>query len=121
MDAGIPIIAFDPAGIWRWLRVANKGAGYPVVVAGGEQPDLPLTPDGAPEIVRAAMREGVSLVVDLYSMKLSKADWHRIVERSVRVLLYENKAHAARPARRALTPRSRSWRAWVATRSSATR
>jgi hypothetical protein len=96
MDAGIPIVAFDPAGIWRWLRVANKAPGYPVVVAGGDKPDLPLTPDGAPEIVRAAMREGVSIVLDLYSMKLSKADWHRIVERSIRVLLYENKDHGLR-------------------------
>lgn len=96
MDAGIPIVAFDPAGIWRWLRVAGTGSGYPVVVAGGDKPDLPLTPDGAPEIVRAAMREGVSLVLDLYSMKLSKADWHRIVERCVRVLLYENKDHGLR-------------------------
>jgi uncharacterized protein len=96
MDAGIPIVAFDPAGIWRWLKVGDRGKGYPVVVAGGEQPDLPLTPDSAPEIVRAAMHEGVSLVLDLYSMRLSKADWHRIVERSVRVLLYENKAHGLR-------------------------
>jgi Mn-dependent DtxR family transcriptional regulator len=96
MDAGVPIVAFDPAGIWRWLRVAGAGPGYPVVVAGGDKPDLPLTPDGAPEIVRAAMREGVSIVLDLYSMKLSKADWHRIVERSVRVLLYENKNYGLR-------------------------
>lgn len=97
MDAGIPIIAFDPIGVWRYLKVPGpKGVGYPVVVAGGEHGDLPLTPDGAPEIVRAAMQAGVSLVLDLYSMKLSKADWRRIVERCVRVLLYENKAHGLR-------------------------
>jgi Mn-dependent DtxR family transcriptional regulator len=96
MDAGIPIVALDPTGIWRWLRVGAKGKGYSIVVAGGEQPDLPLTPDSAPEIVRAAMAEGVSIVLDLYSMKLSKADWHRIVERAVRVLLYENKGRGIR-------------------------
>lgn len=96
MDAGIPILAFDPVGIWRFLRVAGKGPGYPVVVAGGEHGDLPLTPEAAPEIVRAAMAAGVSLVIDLYSMNLSKADWKRIVESCVRTLLYENKKHGLR-------------------------
>lgn len=96
MDAGIPIIAFDPIGIWRFLRVEGKGNGFPVVVAGGEHGDLPLTPQSAPEIVRAAMREGVSLIIDLYSMELSKADWRRIVETSIKVLLYENKPRGLR-------------------------
>ena len=32
MDDGIPFIAFDPIGIWRYLKVGRKGAGYPVVV-----------------------------------------------------------------------------------------
>lgn len=94
--AGIPFVAFDPIGLWRFLRVAGRGAGFPVVVAGGAHADLPLSPQSAPEIVRAAMREGVSLVIDLYSMELSKADWKRIVEKSVRVLLYENKTHGLR-------------------------
>lgn len=96
MDGGIPIIAFDPIGIWRFLRVEGNGAGYPIVVAGGEHGDLPLTPASAPEIVRAAMREGISLVVDLYSMELSKADWRRIVETCIKVLLYENKTKGLR-------------------------
>lgn len=96
MDAGVPIIAFDPIGVWRFLQVGAKGAGYPIVVAGGEHGNLPLSPESAPEIVRAAMREGVSLVLDLYSMELSKADWKRIVQSSVRTLLYENKAFGLR-------------------------
>jgi hypothetical protein len=96
MDAHIPIVVFDPIGVWRFLRVEGSGAGYPVVVAGGEHGDLPLTPKSAPEIVRAAMREGISLVIDLYSMELSKADWRRIVEASVKVLLFENKASGLR-------------------------
>lgn len=96
LDAGIPFVAFDPIGVWRHLRVPGRGAGYPVVVAGGAAGDLPLTPASAPEIVRAAMREGVSLVLDLYSMDLSKSDWKRIVEACVRLMLYENKAHGLR-------------------------
>lgn len=95
MDDGIPFIAFDPIGIWRYLKVGKAGAGYPVVVA-GEQGDLPLTPESAPDIVRAAMKENISLVVDLYSMHLSKKDWRTIVEKSIRLLLYENKPYGLR-------------------------
>jgi len=90
MDDGIPFIAFDPIGIWRYLKVGKQGAGYPVVVA-GDNGDLPLTPQSAPAIVRAAMKENVSLVLDLYSMSLSKKDWRDIVENCIRLLLYENK------------------------------
>lgn len=97
MLAGVPIIAFDPIGLWRHLKSGVGGKeGFPVVVAGGEGADLPLTVAAAPEIVRAAMREGVSLVIDLYDMNLSKADWKRIVMSCVRVLLYENKGHGLR-------------------------
>ncbi len=90
MENNIPIIAFDPIGVWRHLKTGNKGKGFPIVVA-GDNGDLPLTPESAPDIVRAAMRENVSLVIDLYSMALSKADWKKIVEQCIRLLLYENK------------------------------
>lgn len=93
LDHRVPVIVFDAIGVWHTLknpsRAAN-GKGYPIVVAGGEHPDLPLTPEGAPEIVRAAIRENISLVIDLYSAKLSKADWRRIVQACSRTLLYEN-------------------------------
>lgn len=94
--ASIPFVAFDPSGVWKFLRVPGAGAGLPIVVAGGKVPDLPLTPQSAPEIVRAAMRANVSLVLDLYDIHMSKADWSRIVESCVRVLLYENGEHGLR-------------------------
>jgi hypothetical protein len=96
LEAGIPFVAFDPIGIWKYLRVAGKGPGYSVVVAGGRNGDLPLTPQSAPEIVRAAMRENIPLVIDLYDIHLSKADWKKVVEQSVRLLLYENGDHGLR-------------------------
>lgn len=96
MDAGIPIVALDPIGIWRFLRVAGTGLGFPIVVAGGEHGDLPLSPENATEIMRAALREGISVVFDLYSMELSKSDWRKIVEAVVRTLLYENKGKGVR-------------------------
>jgi hypothetical protein len=90
LDNSIPFIAFDPIGIWRNLKVPGAGKGYKVVVAHPDKGDLPLTPESAPEIVRAAMKNNISLIIDLYSVKLTKADWRRIVESCVRVLLHEN-------------------------------
>ena len=95
LNAGIPFVAFDPIGVWRNLKLPGTGKGYEVVVA-GDDADLALTPETAPEIVRAAMRENIPLVIDLYSMSLSKADWKRIVESCVRILLFENKRHGMR-------------------------
>ncbi len=100
LEAGVPITVFDPIGVWKWLRVpAATGSGkrgYEVVVAGGQDGDLPLTPSTTAAIVRAAMQDGVSLVLDLYSMQLSKADWKAIVEQGVKTMLYENGKHGLR-------------------------
>lgn len=94
--AGIPFVAFDPIGVWKYLRVPGTGRGIPVVVAGGEAGDLPLTPKSAPDIMRAAMKAGISLVFDLHDINLSKADWKRVVADSIRVLIYENGPHGLR-------------------------
>lgn len=99
MDADVPVTVFDPIGVWRYLKTPGNGPhahGYPVVVAGGEKPDLPLTPANASEIVRAAMRAKVSLVIDLYDANLSKADWRRIVQTCFKTMLYENKPFGPR-------------------------
>lgn len=96
-DAGIPFFAFDPIGRWRFLKVPGKdGKGFPIVVAGGTTPDLPLTPENAPELVRAAMRSNVSMVIDLYSIGLSKAAWRAIVRNSIDTILYEGDGHGQR-------------------------
>jgi len=89
-DAGIPFVALDPIGVWRWMRVPGHGRGYPVVVAGGRAGDLPLTTKNAGAILRAAMESGVSLVIDLFTMDLSKSDWRKIVRECVEILLHEN-------------------------------
>lgn len=100
IDAGVPIVAFDPIGIWRFLRrpgnVHCNGRGYPVVVAGGSEGDLPLTVETAPAIVRAAMLNGISLVIDLFDINLSKADWRRIVKTCIKVLVHENRPYGLR-------------------------
>lgn len=93
IEENIPIIAFDPIGVWRHLRTPREegGAAYTVVIAGGEHGDMPLSVETAPAIVRAAMAHGISLVLDLYSIDLSKADWRKIVTASLSVMLHENK------------------------------
>lgn len=95
MAEKIPFTAFDPIGVWRNLKLPGKGHGWPVVVV-GDDADLPLNPKAIPDIVRAAMREGINLVIDLFSIKLSKADWRVIVEQAVTIMLHENKAHGLR-------------------------
>lgn len=95
LDADVPPIIVDPIGRWRYLKMAGDDSkhpkGYKIVVAGGEQPDLPLTVQSVAEIVRAAIRENIPLVLDLYDRNLSKADWRRIVQIVFRTLMYENK------------------------------
>lgn len=95
-ESGVPFVAFDPIGVWRFLRVPGKGRGYPTVVAGGQHGDLPLSPHSAPAIVEAAMQNGVSIVIDLFSLELSKADWKRIVRDCVRLMLHRNQQHGLR-------------------------
>lgn len=94
LEHDVPIVVFDAIGVWRHMKRPGNGRGakgFPIVVAGGAEPDLPLTPQSAPSIVRAAIRENIPLVIDLYDPTLSKKDWRQIVQSSFRVLLYENK------------------------------
>jgi hypothetical protein len=93
LEAKIPIVAFDPVGIWRHLKSGIDGnKGYEVVVAGGNYPDLNLTVESAPNIIRAAMNENIPLIIDLYSVALAnKSKWIRIVQESIDILMYENK------------------------------
>lgn len=96
LENKIPFIAFDQIGIWKNMKIPGRGRGYEVVVAGGKDGDLPLTVQSAPEIIRAAMKNNIPLVMDLYDMKLSKTDRKRIVEVSVEILTYENGEYGPR-------------------------
>ena len=98
MDCQIPIIVFDPVGIWKNLKIGvGNHKGYAIVVAGGEGSDIRLTKENAVDIVRAAMKENISLVIDLYSPELiNKSTWIVIVQSVVDLLMYENKAYNLR-------------------------
>jgi hypothetical protein len=97
MEQGIPIIVFDAIGSWKHLKTPGSGDGFPVVVAGGEDGgDIHLSPKNVSELIRAAMRSNINLVIDLYDPKLSKADWRKIVQNGFHTLLYENKKYGHR-------------------------
>lgn len=95
-DAGIPFTAFDPIGVWRYMRIPGRGKGYPIVVAHPTDGDFHLTVHNASEIVRGAMANGISLIIDLFSLELSKGDWRKIVTECVNVMLHENKQYGLR-------------------------
>jgi len=97
LEHDVHCVVFDAVGKWRWMKVAaehSMGKAYKVVVAGGNAPDLPLTPQSVDEIVRASLRERVPLVIDLFHKTLSKADWRRIVQRAIHIIHYENEGGA---------------------------
>lgn len=98
LEAGIPIVVFDPVGVWKNLKNGTGDhPGYQVVVAGGEGSDIRLTKDNAVDIVRAAMQEGISLVIDLYSEELAnKSTWIKVVQETVDLLMYGNKSYSLR-------------------------
>lgn len=97
LDNGIPIIVFDAVGKWRWMKTAaegHRGKAYEIVVAGGREPDLPLTTHSVPEIVRSALKERIPLIIDLFSKDLSKSDWRKIVQTAIHIIHYENEGGA---------------------------
>lgn len=92
IENDIPIFVFDAVGKWRHMKQVGVGAmgrSYKVVVAGGREPDLHLSPQTVGEIVRSALRERIPLIIDLYSPHLSKAEWRSIVRQSIRIIHYE--------------------------------
>lgn len=56
----------DPTGAWWGLRSSRngKGAGFPVLVLGGDHGDLPLPALGGAAVARLLTEQGVNLVAD---------------------------------------------------------
>lgn len=92
---GIPITVFDPTGVWRFLRVPARGKGYPVVVVGGVDGDLPLNPTTIGKVIEGALIGGVSMVIDL-SGDITKATMRKVVTECVTVMMAKNAKHGLR-------------------------
>lgn len=56
----------DPTGAWWGLRSSKdgKGAGFPILVLGGDHGDLPLPALGGAAVARLLAEQGVNLVAD---------------------------------------------------------
>ena len=98
LDHSIPIVGFDPTGVWPYLRNGVNGhPGYPVVVAGGLAPDIELTVDNATRVLRAALEEGVSIIFDLKGYATAnKGKWVKIISDCVEVLMEINLPYGLR-------------------------
>lgn len=89
LNAGMPIVAFDPSGVWKYLRVKKEGQGYPVVAVGTVDCDIPLSEDTISDVLLAAREKNISLVIDLFSNR-NKSQWRRIVGSIVDTLMDHN-------------------------------
>jgi hypothetical protein len=100
MDCSVPIVVFDPVGNWKHIKTAAprpNGRGFNVVVAGGgPDADLPLTVASAGDIMRAALKGGVSIVFDLKCKQFTTEDWYKIVYAAAKVLFHENHQYGVR-------------------------
>lgn len=92
---GVPITVFDPTGVWRFLRVPAKGKGYPVVVVGGVNGDLPLNPATIGKVIEGALMGSVSIVLDL-SGSLTKGTIRKVVTDCVNVMMEKNAKYGLR-------------------------
>jgi hypothetical protein len=67
LGAGQQVVILDPPGAWWGLRSSGDGSapGYPIVVLGGSQGDLPLEPSAGQTIADFVVDEGASVILDL--------------------------------------------------------
>ena len=64
LDRGRRVGIVDPTDAWWGLRSSRdgKGAGFPVLVLGGDHGDLPLPANGGAVVARLLIEQGVNLV-----------------------------------------------------------
>jgi hypothetical protein len=67
LKAGQQVIAIDPTGAWHGLRSSadGKAPGFPIVVLGGEQADVPLNESAGEVIAQAVVENRFSAILDL--------------------------------------------------------
>lgn len=66
LEEGRRVGIIDPTGAWWGLRTSKdgKGAGFPILVLGGDHGDLPLPALGGAAVARLLCDQGVNLVAD---------------------------------------------------------
>ncbi len=67
LTAGQQVVVLDPTGAWFGLRSSadGRGPGFPILVAGGDQGDIPLQDRAGEIMARAIVERRFSAVLDL--------------------------------------------------------
>src|SRR5687767_14877993 len=65
LDARQFVVFVDPKGDAWGIRAAGVGAGYPVLVMGGDHADVPLEPSAGKVVAEFLVRERISTVLDV--------------------------------------------------------
>jgi uncharacterized protein len=67
LTAGQPIVVYDPTGAWFGLKTSADGKrpGFPVVIFGGEHPDLPLEESAGEMIAKVIVEKRFSVILDV--------------------------------------------------------
>ena len=75
LERGRRVGVVDPTGAWWGLRSSRdgKGAGFPILVLGGEHGDLPLPANGGEAVAKLLTEQGVNLVADTSSLTVGEA------------------------------------------------
>src|SRR5664279_5927979 len=74
LGVGLPALILDPTGVWWGLRTSADGAGdgYPVVIFGGDQADVPLEATAGTLIADVVVSQRISAVLDLSLIHISE-------------------------------------------------
>lgn len=66
----------DPTGVWHGLRVSadGKGAGFPVVIFGGDRSDVPLVESAGRVVAQAVASTHQSWIIDTSALKAKAAE-----------------------------------------------
>jgi Helicase HerA, central domain len=91
IKAKLPVVVIDPIGVWWGLRAAADGvsAGLPIVIAGGDHADIPITPGAGEAVARLVVEQNLSLVIDLSTFR--KAEQHQFMTDFAEALYHLNR------------------------------
>lgn len=70
LDMKRRVVVMDPLSVWWGLKALADGSpGYPVVVVGGPQADVPLDPTKGAELAAYVARTAVRMVIDVSELR----------------------------------------------------
>jgi hypothetical protein len=71
LKAGQPIVVYDPTGAWFGLKTSADGKrpGFPVVIFGGEHPDVPLEESAGETIAKVIVEKRFPAILDVSLMR----------------------------------------------------